>query len=204
VKAFRDGKMVNEFTGALPEPQVRKFLESLAPSEADLLVKQGFEQEVNNQPDMAEANYRAALEKQPNHYPAKIGLGRVLLNQGNIDEGITILNSIPQGVPERSNADALLATAEFQKYAAGHTEDELNAAIETDPNDVTSRYALASLYATQQKYTEAMDEFIEVICRDRKYNDDGARKAMLALFTTVGEDQQIVRTYRQKMANVLF
>ncbi len=204
VKAFINGKMFNEFTGALPEPQVREFINTLIPSEADLLAKQGFEWEVNDQPAMAITHYKAAIEKQADHYPAKIGLGRVLLSQGNIDEGTEILESIPQGAPGRDTADALLATAEFQKYAAGHTEDELAAAIETDPNDVASRYALASLYATRQKYIEALDQFLEVVRRNRQYNDDGARKAMLALFTTIGENQQIVKTYRQKLANVLF
>lgn len=204
VKAFVNGEMFKEFTGALPEPQVREFLNTIIPSEADLLDRQGFDWEVNDQPAMAITHYRAALEKQADHTPAKIGLGRVLLSQGNIDEGIEILNSIPLGAPGRDTADALLATAEFQKYAAGHTEDELKAAIETDPNDVASRYALAGLYATQQKYGESMDQFLEVIRRNRKYNDDGARKAMLALFATIGEDQQIVKSYRQKLANVLF
>jgi putative thioredoxin len=204
VKAFRDGKVAGEFTGALPEPQVRKFLEGLVPSEADLLAKQGYEWEINNQPAMAGEKYKAALAKKADHYPAKVGLGRVLLAQGRMEEALSVLNSIPVGVPERAPADALIATAEFQQEAAGHTEPELRAKTTSDPNDIASRYVLASLLTTEQRFIEALEEFLEVVRRDRKYKDDGARKAMLVLFTIIGEDQQVTRTFRQKLANVLF
>ena len=204
VKAFRDGQLVGEFTGAQPEPQVRKFLEGLVPSEADHLAKQAFEWEVNNQPAMAEENYRAAIAQKADHYPAKVGLGRVLLSQGEIEEATSILHSIPEGAKEKVVADALLAGAEFQKFANGHSEAELQAKIEADPNDVASHYALASLLATEQRFPDALEEFLEVIRRDRSYSDDGARKAMLAIFTIIGEDQSITKTYRQKLANALF
>lgn len=204
VKAFYNGKVAGEFTGALPEPQVRQFIQGLVPSTADLYARQGYEWEMNNQLPMAVTNYRAALAEQPDHYPAMVGLGRTLLRQGQVEEALTILNNIPTGIPERKAADALIATAQFQQHAAGHTEAELRASLTANPTDVASRYALASLLASEQRYIEALDEFLEVIRRDRKYNDDGARKAMLALFTTIGENEAIVRTYRQKLANVLF
>lgn len=204
VKAFRNGQMAGEFTGALPEPQVRKFVEGLVPSEVDLLAKQGFEWEVNNQLAMAETNYREALGKKPDHYPAKIGLGRVLLNQGEVEEATKILSSIPAGIKEKTVAEALLAGVEFQKHAAGQQEADLRAKISNNPNDVASRYALANLLAGQQQFIEALEEFLTVVRFDRKYNEDGARKAMLAIFTILGEEEQVVKDFRQKLANALF
>jgi putative thioredoxin len=204
VKAFRDGQMTGEFTGALPEPQVRKFIEGLVPSEVDLLAKQGFEWEVNNQLAMAETNYREALGKKSDHYPAKVGLGRVLLNQGEVEEATKILNGIPAGTKERIVAEALLAGAQFQKHAVGHNEADLRAKISTNPNDVASRYALANLLAGRQQFVEALEEFLTVIRFDRKYSDDGARKAMLVIFTIIGEDRQVVKDFRRKLANALF
>lgn len=204
VKAFKDGRVANEFTGALPEPQVRQWLNSLVPSEVELMVKEAFQLEANGRQSAAEERYRAALAKQADLYPAKVGLGRVLLQQGAIEQGLEVLNSIPAAAPERRVADALIAAAQFQKHAAGQSEAELKTKIEADPGDVAARYALASLYATQQKFIQAFDEFLEVVRRDRRYEDDGARKAMLALFTVIGENSDLVRTYRQKLANVLF
>ncbi len=204
VKAFMNGKMVAQFTGALPEPQVRQFIDRLLPSKADLLARQGFDWEQAGQLAMAETNYKAALQEEPDHYPAMVGLGRTLLKQGRIEEGKALLEKIPPGSRERQVADSLIATAEFRQFAAGHTEPELRAKITADPNDVASRYALACLLATEERYIEALDEFLEVVRRDRKYNDDGARKAMLALFNLIGEEEELTRQYRRKLANVLF
>ncbi|HRV96689.1 MAG TPA: tetratricopeptide repeat protein [Anaerolineae bacterium] len=204
VKAFKDGRLANEFTGALPEPQVRRFIEGLVPSEAEILTQKAFELEVNNKFAIAEETYRAALAKKSDHYAARVGLGRVLLIQGEIDQGIELLESVPENAPERIAANALLAGAQFQSYATGQTVDELKAKLATDPNDVASHYALASLYATQQQYVLALDEFLEVVRRDRQFEDDGARKAMLALFSLIGEGTDITKSYRQKLANALF
>jgi putative thioredoxin len=204
VKAFFNGQVANEFTGALPEPRVRQFIDSLMPSPADLLARQGFEWEMTNQLAMAVENYKAALAEQPDHYPAMVGLGRTLLKQGDVDEALAILQKIPEGTRERAVADSLIATAEFRQYAAGQNEPDLRAKITADPGDIPSRYALASLLATEERYIEALDEFLEIVRRDRSYHDDGARKAMLALFNVIGEDQDITKTYRRKLANVLF
>lgn len=204
VKAFFNGQVANEFTGALPEPRVRQFIDSLMPSQADLLARQGFEWEMNNQLAMAVEHYKAALAEQPDHYPAMIGLGRTLLKQGDQAEALPVLQNIPEGTRERAVADSLIVTAEFSQYAAGQNEADLRAKLTANPDDVPARYALASLLATEERYIEALDEFLEIIRRDRSYHDDGARKAMLALFKVIGEEQDITKTYRRKLANVLF
>jgi putative thioredoxin len=204
VKAFINGQLFNEFTGALPEPQVRKFLDGLLPSEADLLARQGYEWELSDQPAMAEEHYKAALAKEADHYPAKVSLGRVLLTQGKIDEGLAMLESIPEGIQERKIAEALIASAQFQRHATGQNEADLRAKIEADPKDIASRYALASLLAAEGRYSEALEAFLEVVRRNRQYEDDGARKAMLALFTILGEDDPLTRQFRQQLANALF
>jgi putative thioredoxin len=204
VKAFRDGRLVNEFVGALPEPQVRAFLQSLVPSEVELLTQQALHLETSHKLDQAEQSYRTALAKQIDHYPAQVGLGRTLLKQGAIETGLATLESVPAGVPQRAEADALIATARFRHHASGQSEAELRARLTANSNDVPNRYALASLLAAEERYREALEEFLEVVRRDRKYEGDGARKAMLALFTLIGEDQEVTRTFRQRLANVLF
>jgi putative thioredoxin len=204
VKAFYNGQLADEFSGALPEPQVRKFIDGLLPSTADLYARQGYDWEMTDQLAMAVENYEAALAEKPDHYPALVGLGRTFLKQGQLEKALSVLNKIPAGVRERAVADSLIATAEFHQFADGHGEPDLRSKITADPGDIASHYALASLLAIEERYREALDEFLEIVRRDRKYNDDGARKAMLALFDIIGEEQDLTRTYRQKLANVLF
>jgi putative thioredoxin len=204
VKAFYDGRVINEFTGALPESQVRDFLETIKPSHADIYTKQGFEWEMSDQLLKAEASYRGALEEKRDHYPAMIGLGRMLLKQGKIEDGMELLQRVPKEVPERRVADTLIATSEFMQEANGQNEAELRAKITVDSADVPSRYALACLLASQERFIEAFDEFLEVVRRNRQHKEGGARKAMLALFTIIGEDEEITHTYRRRLANALF
>ncbi len=204
VKAFVNGKQVNEFIGALPEQQVRQFIQQLLPSTADIYVKKAFEWESSNQVLRAEADYRAALETQKDHYVAMVGLGRILLKQGKFEEGLEILQQIPEGRRERGAADALMATAQFQQEAIGQQETELRAKITNDPTDVPSHYTLACLLATESRFIEALDEFLEVIRRNRHYQNDAPRKSMLALFTIMGEQEEVTHTYRRKLANLLF
>lgn len=204
VKAFYNGRVVGEFTGALPEPQVRKFIEGLVPSSADIQMGQALEWEKRGQLAKAEENYRAVLAEKDTLFSARLGLGRTLLKQGKLDEGLAVLEQIPAGVSERAAAEALMAQIQFRREAAGQDEAGLRANITANASDVASRYALASLLAVEERYEEALAEFLEVVRRDRKYKDDGARKAMLALFILLGDENPATKTYRQKLANVLF
>jgi putative thioredoxin len=133
-----------------------------------------------------------------------LGLGRVLLRNDQAEEGTAILERIPAGLPEYTEAAALLATAQFQQYATAESEADLRAKIEANANDLESRYALANLLAAKGEFAQAMEAFLEVIRRNRSYDDDGARKALLALFNIVGDNDPLTRSYRQKLANALF
>lgn len=202
VKAFMQGKVTGEFTGALPEPRVREFLQGLVPSEADKYAQQAFQWENNQQLSLAENLYRQALATKKDHYPSMVGLGRVLIKLGRAEEGIPLLKSVPVGLPEGAAAQAILATAQFMQGAAGQNEATLQANLVADPKDITSRYTLANLLAAEQRYLEALEEFLTILRQDRKH--DGARQAMLALFTILGDSDEATQTYRRKMANVLF
>jgi putative thioredoxin len=201
VKAFMQGKVVGEFTGALPEPRVREFLQGLVPSTADKYAQQAFQWENDQQLAMAESLYRQALQEKSDHYPSMVGLGRVLIRQGKIEDGVTLLKTIPAGLPEGAAAQAIMATAQFMQEATGQHEADLWAKLVADPKDVISRYTLASLLATEQRYLEALEEFLTIV---RQNKQDKARQAMLALFAIMGEEDETTRTYRRKLANALF
>jgi putative thioredoxin len=109
VKAFRDGRVAAEFTGAIPPAEVERFFDGLVPSEADELVASGDEQDL-----------RRALELDPNHPTARRELGKLLLRRGETDEATELLS----GAPGDFVADGLLARAAL----AG--DDDLAAAFE--------------------------------------------------------------------------
>lgn len=201
VKAFRDGKIVEEFTGALPESQVRAWLNKVIPSEIDQLVVAA-EQHESADPEAAAKLYRAALEIDPNHSRSLLGLGRILTLQDD-PESATFLQQIRAGTPEYNAAQALLTLNEFFSAAQGSPE-AAQQRIEHNPGDSAARWTLAALYARQQQWEEALQQLLAIVQRDRAFGDDGARRVMVALFRALGEQHPLVGRFRQQLASVLF
>jgi putative thioredoxin len=123
VKAFRDGKIVDEFTGALPPPRVKAFLDGLVPSEADELVAAGGEEDL-----------RRALALEPGRTDAAVGLARMLADRGERDAALQLLDNRPGFAAEGLIARLKLEEdpeikAAFERIDAGDTEGGLDALI---------------------------------------------------------------------------
>ncbi len=203
VKAFRDGKVVDEFTGALPENQIRAWLRGIAPAPADSLAEEAAKWEAND-PEQAIANYRRALELDPQHAASLFGLGRMLLETGDAPAGAEMLRAVPAGTPFYTRAQGLLGMADFFAGADDTDPATLQSRVADNPNDLEARYRLAAALAQQEQYAEAMEQLIQIVMRNRAFHDDGARKALLALFETLGDEHPLVQEYRRKLANALF
>jgi putative thioredoxin len=200
VKAFRDGAMVAEFTGALPEPRVRAWLNGVVPSAADRLAREGLEAEGRGDLVAAERQYRAALAADQRHAAAGIGLARVLIDQGRADDAEPLLTMLA-GNPE---AGRLRSRLRFRAAANGADFAALNARVAAAPRDAAARYDLGMALAGDEAYTAAFDHLLESVRLDRHYAGDAARKAMLDLFGVLGEDDPRTREYRRQLSSVLF
>lgn len=201
VKAFRNGKIVDEFTGALPESQVRAWLKKLIPSEIDQMIAQAQQQEQTD-PAAAAESYRTALQLDPAQGPSLLGLGRVLALQGD-PEATELLQQIRSGAPEYQAAQALLTLAEFVGGAQGMLA-EAQQRVDGDPRDIAARWTLAALHTRQQQWEPALAQLLAIVQRDRAFADDGARRMMLALFTALGDQRPLVGRYRRQLASALF
>jgi putative thioredoxin len=165
VKAFRDGRVASEFTGALPPAEVERFFDALVPSEADELAASGDEQLL-----------RRALEVDPNHATARRELGKLLLQRGETDEAVELL----EGAPGDFVANGLVARAQLQG------DPELQAAFEAwDAGD-----------------TEAALARLEAALSDPERRDL-VRRVMVAIFTELGPDHPLAREYRRRLSAAL-
>jgi putative thioredoxin len=201
VKAFRDGQVVDEFAGAIPESQVRAWLKRLVPAPSDSLVEAAAALEQRD-PSEAAARYRVALGEDPNNSAALFGLGRLLVTQGN-PEGVEALRQIPIGTPLYPRAQAWLTLADFFEQAGENAQTWLDQ-LGNDPSDLEKRYRLAAQMARGQRYDEAIAQLLAIIERDRAFRNDGARKALLALFEALGGQDPLVVEGRRRLANALF
>ena len=195
VKGFRDGRVVAEFVGAQPEPNVRRFLKTVAPDETEQALEEAGRLMAEGQWVRAEATVRRALAAQPSHPRATLGLIRALIRQGRGCEAGRLVEQMPDS-PEASEAQALHPLAQFLCEAESNSDDGLAS--------LDAQYLHAARLIAGGQVAAAMDGLIEVIRQDKRYRRDEPRRIMLALFRLLGEDNPLTRDYRQTLASVLF
>lgn len=196
VKAFRNGQMIAEFVGVQPEPRLREFLRSIAPSESDLLVEKGSSQLSLLRSQQAEQTFRQALEVTPGNSAALLGLAKSLLLQGKGKESLHILAGFPTS-REFKSASILLPLAQaldaFEHNLGDPSEDALDAAFQQ-----------AMRLVKRGNLEAAMDGLLDILRENKRYRGDKARQAMLGLLEILGSESEIARQYRQELATVLF
>jgi putative thioredoxin len=199
VKAFRNGKMVAEFTGALPEPQVRAFFQKLAPSPAERAAREA-EELASRDPVEAERRFREVLATSPNNPDAIVGLARILIEQGKSAEAETLL----ERAPSDRRAKVLKHNLFLEQFAAKHAGEDLQGDVAANPRDARGHYRLGLMLAARRNYEGALDELLESVRLDRSFADGAARKAVLAVFDIVGPDSPTTRDYQRRLSSVLF
>lgn len=205
VKAVRDGAITAEFLGAQPEPVVRRFVEQLLPSEAGSLAQEGNRLEELGKTQGAESLYRAALAKEAAQPLALLGLARLLMQRGEEADALSLLGRVPLNTPEYAIAQPLSAQIRLkQNGASAGDETPYREKLAANPNDLDAHFDLSQVLAAAGRYEEALIELLEIVKKDRKFGDDGARKAMLEIFEVVGSRSDLAEHYRSELAKVLF
>jgi len=203
VKLIRDGEIAGEFTGALPEPAVREMLSRYLPSEYDAQADEAADLEEKGKEAEAKAIYQSILDLEPNHPKSLLGLGRVLMNGGDRDGALRILERISPAAEERKEADRLIARLQLQGDQKAD-EATLRQKLAAEPDSLEARFDLAQALAGNEKFEEALHEFLNIVKSDRGFRDDGARKAMVQIFEVLPPDDPLIDRYRSKLATVLF
>ncbi len=205
VKAVCNGALAGEFLGAQPEPAIRNFIEQLLPSEADALAQEAQRLEQAGKAQGAESLYRAALSKDANHPLSLLGLARLLMQRSEDADALTLLGRVPLTSPESTIAQQLTAQIKLkQSGASAGDEQQYRDRLAANPNDHDARFELAQVLAAIGRYEEALTELLEIVKKDRKFRDDGARKAILEIFDVVGPRSELAEHYRSELAKVLF
>jgi putative thioredoxin len=196
VKAFRNGQVAAEFTGALPEPRVREFLRKLVPAP--------FEKELGEAAGLltarhwaeAETCFRGVFEKQPQNGAAALGLVKTLLAQGRGCEASAVLEDFPR-TDEVLTVEKLRPLAEWL-CAVEPAEPPL------EDSDLDAAYFQAARLFARGQWEAALDGVLDVLRQDKRYRKGEPRLVILAIFELLGEGDPLTSAYRSELASVLF
>jgi putative thioredoxin len=212
VYAFFQGRPVDGFQGALPESQIKQFVERLAKlgggdggidiaailEEAKAILEAGNPQE-------AAAIYNEVLGEEPENVAAYAGLIRCLLAAEQAEGAQEMLDNAPAAIAKSPELAAIRTQLELARQAAeAGPLGDLLAAVERDPADNQARYDYAlALYAAGRN-EEAVEALLEIVRRDREWNERAARTQLLKLFEAFGPTDKLTVLARRKLSSILF
>jgi putative thioredoxin len=205
VKAFVDGKVVAEFIGALPEAAVRKFIDKLIPSPSEQLQLEAQRLAAKGDRKAAVGRLRAALRTEPGNDGLRIDLAELLIEEGKADEAEELANAVRPHIDHEERLERLRVRIAFARASAeGPDVPELQRQIEADPDNLAARIRLAGIHAARRDYEPALAQLLEIIRRDRSYDNGAARKQMVSIFELAKDQPELVSHYRRELSSALY
>lgn len=209
VYAFFQGQPVDAFQGALPQSEIKAFVERVAGTAGDGGLGEAL--------DAAEAmlaegavvdaaqTFAAILGEIPDSAPALAGLARAHLALGEMDQAEALLNNAPPSMAGAAEIDAARAQLALARQAAdAGPVAELRAKVEADPADLQSRFDLAKALHATGAVQEAVDELLELFRRDREWNDGAAKAQLFTIFEALKPQDPIALNGRRKLSSLIF
>ncbi len=212
VFAFAGGRPVDAFQGALPESQVKAFVDKLSATagttQADPITDALAQaKEMLDGEDFAAAGaiYQQIIEHDGDNLPARAGLARCLVTTGELAQASEVLTAVPEDKRDDTEIAAAWSVLELAQKSAGAGDlGDLERRVVAAPGDHQVRFDLAlALYGTGRR-ADAIDQLIEIIRRDRAWNDEAARKELLQLFEAMGPTDPETIAGRRKLSALLF
>jgi len=209
VIAFSNGQPIDGFMGALPESQVIQFLERLtkgkvAPEEKNLLEVADAALVEGNAAEAAEL-YAQVLATEAGNVHALSGLARCYVETGALEQAKQTLALVPDAKQNEAPVAAARAALEIAEQAQSVGPlAELEHKVLTNPDDHQARFDLATALNANGQRAEAVEQLLTIVRKDRKWNDDGARKQLVQFFEAWGFDDPAAVEGRKRLSSILF
>jgi putative thioredoxin len=212
VYAFKNGQPVDGFMGAVPESQLKQFVHGLlgpgaVADEAAVDEALALAEEALTKRDLSTAAqiFGQVLQEEPGHPKAVAGLARCYLQSGDIERAKQTLGLVrPDGVNDESIRAVQAELALKEKGAQLGDLQPLRAKVDGNPGDLQARFDLALALDAKSARDEAIDQLLEIVRRDRKWNEDAARKQLVTLFEAMGATDPRTIAARRRLSSILF
>ena len=200
VKLFVDGKIVNEFMGALAEPEVRKFLAPYLRTESDQVLELAIEAFTEGRQQDALDMLNTALANDPANARLKIKIAKLLANQNDLESAGALLDSLTEEEKTGEEVKEIQAHIKLaNKMKTMGDPRELKQRIEANPDDLDAMLKMSDVLSATGKHEAALQLLLKVMQKDNNFNDGAARKGLLEIFELLGSSNPLVKTYRRKM-----
>ncbi|QUS36483.1 thioredoxin [Falsirhodobacter algicola] len=209
VYAFFQGQPVDAFQGALPQSEIKAFVDKLAAMGGDGGLAEALEAAeamlAEGAVTDAAETFAAILEEEPENAGAYAGLVRCQLAVGDLDQAEAMATAAPAKIAASAELEAIRAQIALTRQAASAgPEAELRARVEADPNDHQARFDLAQALHASGKVEDAVDELLDLFRRDREWNDGAARTQLFTIFDALKPQDPIVLKGRRKLSSMIF
>lgn len=209
VYAFRDGRPLDGFMGAQPESGVRAFIDRLlgAEQEADIatILAEGEKALADGDLQGAAEIFAAVLQEDQHNPSALAGLARCYLESGDLARAEQTIALVP---PDKRDLTAVqgvnTAIALAKKAGKGDNRTELLERLVANPTDHAARFDLAVTHAAMGEKEKALDELLDIVRRDRNWNEQAARKQLVELFDAWGPKDPLTLEGRKRLSSILF
>lgn len=197
VKLIHQGRIVDEFVGAQPEGMIREMLAKHLPAPDEAL-------EVQADPAQRLEELEAGHQRAPDDAELALELAEALAVHGDSERAMTLLSSLPVDAQTKDRAERVRAYAMFaQTVAEAPDAETLQARLAENPDDHRSRHQLAARLFNAGEHEAALEALLELLRRDRTYDDGIARRTLVAAFTILGPGSELTGRYRRKMSSLL-
>lgn len=204
VKLFRHGKVVDEFMGALPESQLRAFLDKHVDKESDKQMPAILEAFANGEQEAALQQLRQLRELESENLELMLCESEFLRRMQRSPEALELLNGLPAKFATEAQVQAAKSRLQLDMAAQNAPDAEtLLKQLADNPADHPSRLQLANRYSGEGKYEQALEQFMELLRRAPDFEDQAARKGMLMVFDLLGGQGELVSRYRRQMFTAL-
>lgn len=204
VKIVKDGQIVDEFTGVIPDTEIRAMLGKHVSRESENKIEQATALYEQGEAEQAIAIMQQLILDEPDNYTARSEFARIMVSEDRFDDARQLIESLPEDEKSKPAVKGLVAQIEMSNALKDAPSiDELRQRIASNENDSDARYLLGNQLIATGDYENAMEQFLQLMIRDREFNDDAGRKSLLQVFDMLGGSGELVTKYRRKLANAL-
>jgi putative thioredoxin len=205
VKLFRGGQVVDEFVGALPESQIRAWLDRHIPRESDARMAQAIELFQRGERDAAFTLAARAHADDADNARVAVQYLALLLDGNRLDDADALRRGFSAALQAEPLLKSLGARLELARHAADAPDiPALQARLSENPDDLRGRLQLAARLAAREDYEPALRELLEVMRRNRSFDDGAAHRRILKIFELLGESHPLVSQSRRELARLLY